>query len=209
MGSIDGASDEQPVHTVTIIKGFWIGTTVVTQKQYQAVMKMNPSYYQQSGPNAPVEKVSWNDVQKFTNRLNAKAGSTIYRLPTEAEWEYACRAGTTENRYGELDDIAWYRCGVDQGPTHVVGLKSPNAWGLYDMYGNVGQWCQDWYEKNYYVDSPPNDPNGANNAQYKVVRGIPFFYNVVLCRSASRNWFSPDLRLNYIGFRVVMIPQVQ
>src|SRR6185295_12837821 len=129
------------VHKVRITRQFEIGKYEVTQEQWQAVMGDNPSNFK--GANLPVEKVSWNDAQDFLLKLNARDGYT-YRLPTEAEWEYACRAGSMGDFAGELDDVAWYDKNSGS-KTHPVGQKRPNVWGLYDMHGNVSEWCSDWY----------------------------------------------------------------
>ncbi|MBX2803130.1 MAG: formylglycine-generating enzyme family protein [Myxococcales bacterium] len=132
--------ENEPQYPVRISRGFWLGETLVTQVQWLDVMGSNPSRFQdgEDWPSRPVEQVSWNDCQAFLERL---PDGLTWRLPTEAEWEYACRAGTTEARYGQLEDVAWY--GVDS--TKPVGTKVPNAWGLYDMLGNVWEWCADYY----------------------------------------------------------------
>jgi formylglycine-generating enzyme required for sulfatase activity len=147
MGSNSGNSDEKPVHGVRITKGFWMGKYEVTQGQWRDVTGRNPSNFEK-GDHYPVERVSWQDVQGFIRRLNARTGQE-FRLPTEAEWEYVCRAGTPGERYGNIDDIAWY----DQnsgGSTQPVDRKTPNAFGLYDMLGNVWELVQDWYDEGYY-----------------------------------------------------------
>ena len=145
MGSTSSEADanEQPVTQVRISRGFWLGKYEVTQEEWQAVMGSNPSRFAGCG-NCPVERVSWDDAQQFIQGLNAREGPAVYRLPTEAEWEYAARAGTTGDRYGNLDAIAWY--GQNSGGrTHPVGGKPPNAWGLHDMLGSVWEWVHDWY----------------------------------------------------------------
>ena len=168
MGSDDGDSDERPVHEVEISRGFWLGTYEVTQGQWESVMGRNPSYFE-GDARLPVETVSWNDVQEFIEKLNAASGSSVYRLPSEAEWEYACRAGTSTrwslgdddgDDASQLDKYAWYDCN-DGCDTKVVGRKGPNGWGLYDMHGNVWEWVQDWYSSGYYNSSPRVDPPGA------------------------------------------------
>ncbi len=157
----EGYHDEQPVHTVHLTRPFYLGKYEVTQGQWQAVMGSNPSLFT-GDPNRPVENVSWNDVQEFIRRLNAQEGATLYRLPTEAEWEYAARAGTT-TRWSFGDDASqlarysWYSENAG-GQTHPVGQLLPNPWGLYDMYGNVWEWVQDWYDAGYYEVSPAVDP---------------------------------------------------
>jgi formylglycine-generating enzyme required for sulfatase activity len=153
-----------PAHTITISKPFLIGEFEITQKQWEAVMGKNPSAFKDE--NHPVDSVSWDEVQKFIEKLNDKNGAR-YRLPTEAEWEYCCRASST-NLFGSgtndvtitsesLDDFAWFRKN-SENRTHPIGEKKPNAWGLYDMHGNVWEWCQDWYASDYYAKAPEKDP---------------------------------------------------
>jgi len=148
--------DEFPRHKVTITKPFYLARYELTQEQWEKVMATNPSKYKH--PRKPVDQVTWVDSQKFLEKLNTMEGGKGYRLPTEAEWEYACRAGTTGERYGDVDAIAWYR--KNAGETQPVGTKKPNAWGLYDMLGNVWEWVQDWYGRDYYASSPEKDPEG-------------------------------------------------
>ncbi len=157
MGDIQGVGygDELPVHEVTLTKDFYIGKYEVTQAQWEAVMGNNPSWFSSCGGDCPVEWVSWEEAQAFVEALNALEGTTAYRLPTEAEWEYAARAGTTtsyafgddENR---LDDYAWTRDNSGRR-TQPVGQKKPNLWGLYDIHGNMFEWVQDWYKSDYYL----------------------------------------------------------
>jgi formylglycine-generating enzyme required for sulfatase activity len=173
MGSTTGSSDEKPLHSVTISKGFYMGKFEVTQKEWVAIMGSNPSYFE--GDNRPVERVSWNDVQEFIKKLNAKEGGDKYRLPTEAEWEYACRAGSNGKWHfgdneNQLGDYAWYTANSGN-ETKPVGQKKPNAFGLHDMHGNVWEWCQDWYGKDYYGNSPKTDPTGPSSGSYRVYRG--------------------------------------
>jgi formylglycine-generating enzyme required for sulfatase activity len=150
-------ADEKPAHRVRITKAFEIGKYEVTQAQWQAVMGSNPSVMH--GDARPVESISKGEAQEFLNKLNARSDGYRYRLPTEAEWEYAARAGSTSPYAGKLDDIAWY-AGNSEDETHPVGKKKPNAWGLYDMQGNVREWVQDLYAANYYGMSPAADPTG-------------------------------------------------
>ncbi|ELP56926.1 twin-arginine translocation pathway signal sequence domain protein [Microcystis aeruginosa TAIHU98] len=200
----DAKSEEKPQHQVKV-NSFAIGKYPVTQAQYEAVMGNNPSRFQ-NNPQNPVEKVSWNDAQAFCQKLSQISGKT-YRLPTEAEWEYACRAGTTTRYYfgddaNQLGDYAWY-AGNSQQTTHPVGQKKPNAWELYDMSGNVWEWCEDnWHDS--YENAPRDDSAWLrNNNNYHIVRGGSWDFNPYYCRSASRIRFSPGFDFNYLGFRVV------
>lgn len=195
---------ERPVHQVTISKDFWMGQFVVTQRQWQEVMGSNPSYLRGAGPDAPVEQVSWRDVQAFLAKVNAIQTRWTVRLPTEAEWEYAARAGTTGETYGPLDDIAWYR--ADSGhTTHPVGQKLPNAFGLYDMLGNVWQWCQDWFGP--YSSAPAIDPQGALKGEKHVTRGGCFYCDAIHERAARRNRDLEEHLSRSIGFRIVAVPR--
>jgi len=185
------ASDEKPAHEVTITKPFYIGKFEVTQEQWKAVMGENPSHF--AGDKNPVERVSWPDCQTFLRKLAEKVPGQTFRLPTEAEWEYACRAGSvSEYCYGDddrvLGDYAWYG-GNSAGETHPVGQKKPNAWGLYDMHGNVWEWCSDWYGS--YKAEEQKDPAGPADAQGRVLRGGSWNYGPVYCRSAGRGGVVP------------------
>ncbi len=179
-------------------------TAKVTQKQWKAVMGSNPSYFK--GDDLPVEKVSWDDAQELIRKLNQREGGDTYRLPTEAEWEYACRAGTTtrfsfgddESRMGEY---AWY-VGNSRDRTHPVAQKEPNSWGLYDMHGNVREWCQDRYGD--YPLSSVIDPKGPSGGSGRVYRGGSWRYEPRRrVRSAYRNWYNPDFRYIDLGFRLL------
>ena len=202
MGSTsdEAYSNEQPVTRVRISSGFYLGKHEVTQGQWEAVMLENPSYFDQCGPNCPVEDVSWNDVQEFINRLNQREGTAKYRLPTEAEWEYAARAGTTEDRYdSDLSAIAWYRENSGAGP-HPVGQKLANEFGLHDMLGNVWERVQDRYSS--YPGGRVTDPTGASTGSSRVLRGGSWSYNARSSRAPLRNFVIPGYRSNNLGFRL-------
>src|SRR6185369_5352120 len=153
MGSANGGlfGEQKPVHKVRISRPFEMGKNEVTQEQWQAVMGNNPSYFK--GANLPIETVSWNDVQEFIKKLNAQSDGYNYRLPTEAEWEYACRAGRNGDYAEDLSETSWYEKN-SESKTHGVGQKKANGWGLFDMQGNVSEWCQDWFAEDYYSRSP-------------------------------------------------------
>ncbi len=214
MGSPSGERhrnrDEGPRHRVVISRPFYLQTTEVTQAQYRAIMRSNPSRFK-GCDQCPVEQVSWNDAQEFIRRLNALDKTNKYRLPTEAEWEYACRAGSGTayyfgNNFSRLGHYAWYGAN-SKNRTKPVAQKRPNAWGLYDMHGNVWEWCQDWYDKRYYRRSPNRDPQGPANGCGRVLRGGSWFFRFrSTLRSARRYQFDPSLRSDNGGFRVVRIP---
>ncbi|MCL2123276.1 MAG: formylglycine-generating enzyme family protein, partial [Desulfovibrionaceae bacterium] len=162
--------NETPAHRVTISKPFYLGKCEVTQEQWEAVMGSNPSRFK--GPHHPVDSVSWNDAQEFVRRLNVKERHKRYRLPTEAEWEYAARAGTsTAYFFGDdssaLPGYAWY-FGNSDSTSHPVGQKPPNAWGLHDVHGNVFELTRDWFGGKYYADSPETDPKGPSSGAGRV-----------------------------------------
>jgi formylglycine-generating enzyme required for sulfatase activity len=215
---------------VKITKDFEMGKYEVTQAQWKSIMGSNPSRFK--GDDLPVEQVSWEDVQQFIQKLNSKSSRYIYRLPTEAEWEYACRAGTTGDYAGDLDSMAWYGLEKANETTHPVGQKKPNAWGLYDMHGNVWEWCQDWYGDKYYASSPSANPRGPkknlqsspsgsfprtpNPPDYpqthekdsgRVFRGGAWGNGASSCRSASRDSFEPGIRSSYLGLRLLRTAQ--
>jgi formylglycine-generating enzyme required for sulfatase activity len=205
MGSTNGGTDEKPVHQVTISQAFYMGKYEVTQGQWQTVMGNNPSNFKDCGGNCPVEQVSWDDAQNFINRLNESNDGFRYRLPTEAEWEYACRAGTTGDYAGNLSEMAWYS--ENSGSkTYAVGGKQPNAWGLADMHGNVWEWCQDWYHETYY--GAPTDGSAwlsGGEQEYRVLRGGSWGNYAEGLRSAVRDYGAPDSRVSFDGFRVVAV----
>jgi len=188
-------SDQGPVHR----KAFWMGKCPVTQAEWEAVMGNNPSHFK--GANRPVETVSWEMAQEFLKKLSGK-GEGRYRLPTEAEWEYAARAGTTGRYGGDLDAMAWHR-GNSGNQTHPVGEKQANAWGLYDMHGNVWEWCQDWYDKDYYRNSPNTDPTGPSSGSVRVLRGGSWEDDARYTRATLRLWYVPGNSNYSFGFRCV------
>ena len=203
MGSDSGDADERPVHKVVLSQPFYLGKYEVTQAQWSAVMGNNPSHFK-GDPNRPVERVSWHMVQEFIRRLNTKEGHTKYRLPTEAEWEYAAHAGsTTRYSFGDddarLEQYAWYN-GNDGGTTHPVGRLKPNPWGLYDMHGNVWEWVQDW--RGPYVNGTIIDPQGAATGNVKGYRGGGWGYGAGRCRTAKRSYDPPDYVYGTHGFRL-------
>jgi len=194
--SSEAQSGERPVHQVTV-DSFYMGKHEVTQGQWKAVTGgANPSLFK--GDDLPVEMVSWDDVQGFIQKLNQLTGRR-YRLPTEAEWEYACRAGTTGDRYGELNSIAWSDIPLGQG-THPVGGKKPNAFGLYDMLGNVWEWCQDLYGS--YPAGAQNNPTGAASGSRRVNRGGSWLGDAGDARASFRSGGGPSDRYNELGFRL-------
>ena len=217
----DRGSDEGPQHRVQITKGFWMGKYEVTQEQWKAVMGTTPwegETYAKGNPRHAVSYVSWNDCQDFVKKLNSRASGGGFRLPTEAEWEYACRAGTTtrfyygdDPDYAKLGDYAWYTKNAwDAGGRHAheVGQKKPNAWGLYDMHGNVWEWCEDWYGEDWYDKSATEGPKGPSSGSYRVLRGGSWNYFPSYCRAANRDWHDPSLRNFYVdGFRIVCCPR--
>ncbi|MDP6381551.1 MAG: formylglycine-generating enzyme family protein, partial [Phycisphaerae bacterium] len=204
-------NDEGPQHKVTISKPYYMGTCEVTQEQYVAMMGKNPSQFK--NPKNPVETVPWNDAVEFCRKLSARTGRTV-RLPTEAQWEYACRAGTTTPfNTGETisTDEANYdgkyvygngKKGVYREKSTPVGSFKANAWGLHDMHGNVLEWCNDWYGNDYYKSSPRVDPKGPGSGPARVIRGGSWFGPVYNVRSANRRRCTPVLGI--MGFRAVV-----
>jgi formylglycine-generating enzyme required for sulfatase activity len=183
--------NEKPPHPVTITKGFWMGQTPVTQEAYRKVTGKSPSHFQ--GSNLPVEQVSWDEAVGYCKSVGL-------RLPTEAEWEYAARAGSASARYGNLDDIAWYRANSG-ARTHPVAQKLPNAWGLCDMLGNVWEWIADWYDKDYYSRKVAVDPTGPAAGTRRVVRGGSWSFSPVYVRASFRSGVGDAVRDLDVGFR--------
>ena len=197
MGSTETEKDlsgDEVQHQVTLTKDFEMMATQVTQKMWAEVMGTNPSYFK--GENLPVESVSWNDCQKFIERLNEKQKKWIYRLPTEAEWEYASSGNPTES----LGQFAWFYEN-SESKTHPVGQKLPNQFGLYDMLGNVWEWCQDWYGQ--YPKESVTDPTGPTSGSFRVFRGGCWGYTAPYLRSAFRSYDGPGVRYYSLGFRLV------
>jgi formylglycine-generating enzyme required for sulfatase activity len=208
----DAYSNEKPQHRVRITRPFYLGATEVTQGQYRVVTRQSPSRFRGSD-DLPVEQVSWNDAITFCDKLNELEKEQLegarYRLPTEAEWEYACRAGsTTRYCFGDdparLGDHAWFD-GNSDNKTHPVGQRQPNAWGLYDMHGNVWEWCWDAYEADYYQQSPGADPLGPSQAASRVRRGGSWNGVPQLWRSAHRLRLARVPRYFSLGFRVARV----
>ncbi len=209
-----GRRDDETLHQVTLTKAFYMQTTEVTQGQWEAVMGSNPSGFSECGDNCPVETVSWNGAQEFITELN-KRGEGTYRLPTDAEWEYAARAGSTtafanggitETGCGydpNLDAVGWY-CENSDHTAHPVAQKQANDYGLYDMAGNVWEWCQDWYGD--YPTGSVTDPTGPNIGSDRVYRGGSWAYIAGYCRSAGRYWISPGYGNDFLGLRLALSP---
>ncbi|MDR3182653.1 MAG: formylglycine-generating enzyme family protein [Planctomycetaceae bacterium] len=198
-----GRGNDEQLHPVTLSQGFWMGETEVTQAQWESIMGNNPSNFK--GEKLPVEKVSWDACQEFVKKLNALGAAPKgykFSLPTEAQWEYACRSGTTGAYAGDLDKVAWYNSNSGN-TTHKVGTKQANAWGLYDMHGNVWEWCNDWYR--YYPTGSVTDPIGASSGSDRVYRGGSWFDFASHCRSAIRLSSAPVHPSYRLGVRVSLV----
>lgn len=220
-GRNDEKNDEK-LHQVKLTKGFWMLETEVTQEMWESVMGENPSEFK--GPWKPVEKVNWEECQSFCRKLSGKLGQKV-QIPTEAQWEYACRAGTTGVFAGDLDSMAWYKKNSKE-MTHTVGQKEPNAWGLHDMHGNVWEMCADWYSSSYYEVSPMTDPENSTRPTFpsslpetekgsitvscasppRVCRGGAWNLRDGDCRSAKRGGFYRGSRNSSLGLRVILVP---
>ncbi len=201
----DEFDDEKPTHRVAL-SDYYIGQTEVTQGLWRAVMEDNPSDLK--GDNLPVVNVSWNDCQRFIEKLNSKTGRT-FRLPSEAEWESASRGGNNSRGYkysgsNDIDDVAWYTTNSND-KTHAVATKRSNELGLYDMSGNVWEWCNDWYDSNYNMSNVSN-PRGVDTDPFRVIRGGSWDYDARDCRVSNRDYAAPADRSHDLGLRLVLIP---
>lgn len=211
-----GRDSDESQHQVTLSRPFYMQTTEVTQGQWQMVMGSNPSHFSECGLDCPVERVSREEAQNFIAKLN-QLTNRHYRLPTEAEFEYAARAGTTGalangdlteiwcDTDEKMNDIGWY-CGNAQDSTHQVGLKKANPWGLYDMHGNVWEWCQDAWDGDDYSTEPVTDPLRTQASDGVVIRGGSWHDYAWHTRSANRDWTAPHYRNEFVGFRLVLAP---
>lgn len=196
---------ECPTHKITIKQSFYMGKSSVTQKQWKKIMRKNPSHFK--GDDRPVEMVSWKEVKKFVKKLNEKERTDKYRLPSEAEWEYACRTGTQTGYYfgddwSKLNEYAWYAQNSG-GQTHPIGQKKPNPWGLYDMHGNVWEWVQDRWHEN--CSNSPSDGSAWEDKEdsHRVSRGGSWYCDAFLCRSDSRFRRDPENHISNLGFRLL------
>jgi len=206
-GDKDAFDEEKPAHEVTL-SDYWMGETQVTQALWRAVMGENPSGFR-GDPNLPVEHVSWLDCKDFIHKLNRLTGKE-FRLPTEAQWEFAARGGNLgkDNRYlyaggNDIDDVAWYDEN-SMGKTHPVRKRDPNELGLYDMTGNVWEWCNDWYGEQYYRESPAIDPPGPSSGTDRVCRGGCWFNSARNCRVSKRDGDEPSCSIGYFGLRLAL-----
>lgn len=200
---------EGPQTKVTFAKPFWLGATEVTQRQWEALMEGNPSQFKQA--DNPVEKISWTEAVAFCEKLTTREKTAgrlpagyVYALPTEAQWEHACRAGSTGEYHGKLADIAWYFKNTEGLTTKPVAQKQANAWGLFDLHGNVWEWCADCYGP--YPGGSVTDPKGAAAGVLRVARGGGWGDSPVDCRAAFRIGYKPEMRGNSIGLRVALRP---
>jgi formylglycine-generating enzyme required for sulfatase activity len=219
MGEEEGCdSDEFPVHDVTLTQGFYIGITEVTQGQWETVMGSNPSDFTACGDNCPVEQISWEDAVDFANELSVLDGLIVvydadgnvdlaadgYRLPTEAEWEYAARAddGTRFSGSNDIEEVAWYTANSEDR-THPVAELDPNGFGLYDMSGNIMEWCGDWFSEDYYDTSPTTDPTGPASGSLRVARSGEWSDAARYGRISDRRTGLPEVISNRRGLRLV------
>ncbi len=200
--------NEGPQTEVTLTKDFFLGATVVTQAQWTAVMGDNSSHFK--GATLPVESISWEDAMAFGQKLTEQERAAgrlpagyVLTLPTEAQWEYACRAGTTVGDPGDMHVLAWF-AENSEGTTHAVGTRPPNEWGLFDMHGNVWEWCRDWFKT--YPGGAVTDPTGPAAGKFRVLRGGSWDYDAAFCRYAFRRNEFPDARDINLGFRLALAP---
>ena len=212
MGSTTG--DGSPVHSVTITKDYYMGETEVTQALWKAVTGFSPTSGGSSwsstnglGDNYPAYFISYTDVQSFITKLNSMTGEN-FRMPTEAEWEFAARGGNKSKGYtysgsNTIGDVAWYTSN-SSSKTHTVKTKAANELGIYDMSGNVGEWCSDWYNSSYYSSSPQNDPTGPTTGTNRVLRGGSWCSSATYCRCAKRDKYTPSYRSYGFGFRLAL-----
>ena len=203
MGSTNGNDNEKPVHWVRISQPFYLGKYEVTRAEWRSVM--GDSFHSEGADNLPVEGIYWDDCQAFIRKLNARRDGYIYRLPSEAEWEYACRAGTTGDYAGNLDEMAWYRSNSGN-QSHPVGQKLPNQWGLYDMHGNVKEWCQDRYHDDYAGVPADGSAWESGVANFRVIRGGSWVDFAGVCRAAFRFGLKPSGTDSCNGIRVAAVP---
>lgn len=199
--------DSEIQHKVSFSSGFWILETEITQKIYRSIMGKNPSQFR--GDQLPVDSVSWIDTKIFLQKINDRYKSMVkgsFALPTEAQWEYACRAGSTGPWSGKLDEIAWFGADRETGSTHPVGTKKPNAWGVHDMHGNLWEWTSDYY--NDFGPDPVWDPKGPDlsDSGVRIDRGGCWDSTPDYCRSAHRGVYEPDRQSPFVGFRIVCNP---
>ena len=203
----EGGLEEKPVHEVCV-DDFSLGTYEVTKGQWKKIMKANPSTDKSCGDNCPVDNVSWSDIQNFISKLNSRSDGSKYRLPTEAEWEYAARSGGKSEIYSGGDDVgsvAWYNEN-SAGKDHPVGTKDPNGLGIFDMSGSVWEWTNDWYGSDYYANSPRNNPAGPSSGIDRVIRGGCRTGEAYNMRTARRNGYTPHTRKHALGFRLLRTP---
>lgn len=212
MGSNRGGNNEQPVHEV-ILSDFYIGKYEVLQADWYKVIPKDPSDRYFAGcDSCPVERVSWDHVQEFIRELNRLTGQN-YRLPTEAEWEYAAKGGTLSRGFkysggNSLDSVAWYDANAGN-KAHPTGRKKPNELGIYDMSGNIYEWCSDWYSPDYYKISPEENPTGPAEGTERIIRGGSWFFDRSGLRVAEREGANPDFRYGYIGFRLCRSAEIK
>lgn len=209
----DAEDDEKPPHVVTL-PPYYIGKCAVTQKQYETVMGKNPSCFK--GDNLPVENITWNEVQEFCRKLSLKTKKLgrKYILPTEAQWEFAARGSNNSRCYKYsgntimIDDVAWYKLN-SENKTHDVDTKKTNELSIYNMSGNVWEWCSDWYNKDYYSKSPRNNPQGQESGTDRVIRGGSWGSDEKDCRVSRRRGYKPDEKCCTIGFRVICVKEME